>query len=303
MKAFIYRLLLFLLPIFIIAFFLEYTLQHIDNDYHYKNNYLNKNAQKLEVLFLGNSHSYYGIDPTFINKKSFNASHVSQSLAYDFEIFKKFNPKLTQLKILAIPISYFSLHFNVENGKEAWREKNYCIYYNIFRSKKISNYFELTSNSAKTNNTILKDYFKKGKDLKKCNTLGWMLHDSIFYKKDIAKNAKRSAKRHNYTVQKNLIQNRGILKEFIKYAKTQNFKIILYTVPVTQKYFTLLNSKKLEQNKNEMKNLTDNQTVFYFNFMNDNRFVETDFYDADHLNNQGAVKFSKIMNSKLNEIN
>ena len=40
MKAFIYRLLLFLLPVFIIAFFLEYTLQHIDNDYHYKNNYI-----------------------------------------------------------------------------------------------------------------------------------------------------------------------------------------------------------------------------------------------------------------------
>lgn len=300
MKAFIIRVLLFFLPLFIIAVFLEYTLQNIDNDYDYKNNYLEKNADDIEVLFLGNSHSYYGINPEFIDKKSFNASHVSQSLAYDLEIFKKFNPKLTKLKILAIPISYFSLHFNVENGKEAWREKNYCIYYNIFRSKKINNYFELTANNPKTNRTILYDYFKKDKDLKKCDKLGWRLHDSILYNKDIAKNAKRSAKRHTYTVTKNLIQNRKILKEFIELARSKHFKILFYTAPVTQKYFELLNLKKLAENKVEMEKITDNKTVYYYNFLNDNRFKESDFYDADHLNNKGAKKFSEIMNNTVN---
>ncbi len=302
MKAFITRVLLFLLPLFIVAFFLEYTIQHIANDYSYKNSYLEKNAGKMEVLFLGNSHSYYGINPKFIDKKSFNASHVSQSLAYDFEIFKKFNPKLTKLKILAIPISYFSLHFNVENGKEAWREKNYCIYYNIFRSKKINNYFELTSNSAKTNSSILSDYYTKDKDLRKCSDLGWRLHDSILYNKDIPKNAKRSAKRHNYNVRKNLKQNRIILREFIAFAKAKNFKILLYTAPVTEQYFNLLNEKKLDQNKNEMEKLTDNKNVFYYNFINDNRFIQADFYDADHLNNKGAEKFSVIINNVVNKL-
>lgn len=299
MKAFLLKVGLFLLPLFIIGIFLEYTLQNITNDYSYKNDYLEKNAKDLEVLFLGNSHSYYGINPEFISKKSFNASHVSQSLAYDFEIFKKFNPKLTKLKILAIPISYFSLHYNVENGKEAWREKNYCIYYNIFRSKQIKNYFELTSNSAKTDSIILTDYYKKNKDLKKCNALGWRLHDSLLYRKNMAKNAKRSAKRHNYSVAKNLKQNQSILKDFIAIAKSKNFKILLYTAPVTEKYYTLLNPKKLRENKKVMASLTDNKTVFYHDFINDARFQESDFYDADHLNNQGAAKFSKIMDATL----
>lgn len=302
MKQFIYRLLFFLFPIVFLTIIAEIKLQSIPNDYSYKNNYLLKNADNIEVLFLGNSHSYYGINPTLITKKSFNASHVSQSLAYDYEILRKFNPNWKNLKIIAIPISYFSLHFNVEGGKEAWREKNYAIYYNIHRTKKWANYLEITANSVKTNYTILEDNLLKDKNLLKTSPLGWKLNDPILYHKDIHKNAIRSAKRHTYNIPKNLRQNIKILEQFITFAKNNECKIYLYSAPVTQKYFKLLSDKQLNQTNSEMEKLVDNKTIFYKNFLSDSRFIETDFYDADHLNPKGAVKFSKIINHEINSL-
>lgn len=302
MKKFIYRLFFFLFPILILVIIAEIKLQNIANDYSYKSSYLLKNAANIEVLFLGNSHSYYGIDPLLIDKKSFNASHVSQSLAYDYEILRKFNPNWKKLKIIAIPISYFSLHFNVEGGKEAWREKNYCIYYDIYRSKKWINYFEISANSVKTNYTILNDNITKNKDLLKCSPLGWKLHDSILYKKDIQKNAIRSAKRHTYNVPKNLKNNLKIIDLFITFARNNNCKLYFYTAPVTQKYFELLSQKQLDQTHFEIGKLVDNKTIFYKDFMAEPNFVDADFYDADHLNPKGAAKFSKIINQEINSL-
>ena len=39
--------------------------------------------------------------------------------------------------------------------------------------------------------------------------------------------------------------------------------------------------------------------VFYLNLFDDSRFSEEDFYDADHLNDEGALKCSTIVNDYL----
>lgn len=301
MKTFLTRFVVFFIPLVFTAVFAEFFIRNIPNDYKYKSEYLTKNATKIEILFLGNSHAYYGINPKFISQKSFNAAHVSQSLAYDLEIFKKFEKQLINVKVIAIPISYFSLHFNIEGGKEAWREKNYCIYYNILKSKKPINYFEITSNTVKTNCKIISDKLQKNKNLIKTDTLGWQIHDSIFYK-DIEKNAKRSAKRHTYYIKKNLVQNNQILNNFITIAKQKNIKILFYTAPVTKAYFKLLKPKKLNQLNEIMTNLANNKTIFYKNWLSEPHFENENFYDADHLNDKGTIKFSKLINQTLNEI-
>lgn len=43
----------------------------------------------------------------------------------------------------------------------------------------------------------------------------------------------------------------------------------------------------------------DNSNVSYLNLFQDSRFVNDDFYDADHLNNEGAKKCSIITNQYI----
>ena len=82
-----------MMPLIIIGCLMEGLLRQIPNVYRFKRNYLDENSNKIEVLFLGNSHSYFGLNPDCIAKRSFNAGHVSQTLDYDLEIIRKYEDR------------------------------------------------------------------------------------------------------------------------------------------------------------------------------------------------------------------
>ena len=42
--------------------------------------------------------------------------------------------------------------------------------------------------------------------------------------------------------------------------------------------------------------------VIYKNYMYDKMFIENDFYDADHLNEIGAEKLTKLLNNLIADI-
>ena len=77
------------LPILVVAILMEILLRNMPNDYLFKKKYLDEHSSEIQTLILGSSHSFYGIDPAYFNSKTFNASHVSQTLNYDLEIFQK----------------------------------------------------------------------------------------------------------------------------------------------------------------------------------------------------------------------
>ena len=90
MKLFVNKTTLYLFPILILLLLIEVLTRAIPNDYTYKRDYLNNNSNIIRVLFLGNSHAYYGVNPAYINQNSFNAAYVSQSVNYDYQILKKY---------------------------------------------------------------------------------------------------------------------------------------------------------------------------------------------------------------------
>src|SRR5438128_2689811 len=109
MKRYLKSLLLFLLPLVVVAISMEVLLRNIPNDYRYKKIFLDNNARSLEVLVLGNSHSFFDIDPRYIKQKCFNAAYYSQSLDYDLALLKKYDNQWDSLKYIVIPVDYFLL--------------------------------------------------------------------------------------------------------------------------------------------------------------------------------------------------
>jgi len=89
MSKFIIRTLLFSLPVLALFIVMEILLRQIPNDYLLKKKYLDNHSKEIETLILGSSHSFYGINPLYFSNNTFNASHISQSLDYDFAILKK----------------------------------------------------------------------------------------------------------------------------------------------------------------------------------------------------------------------
>jgi hypothetical protein len=193
MKKNIKYVLLFLLPIIIIGVSLEILLRNIPNNYQYKKEFLDKYSDSIRVLFLGSSGAFYGIDPAYCSPKSYNASQVSQSLDYDLETLKKYRNNWSNLKCIAIPINYISLFDKLESGIEAWRVKNYCIYYGMHRSGKLKNYTEVFSSKLDVNLKRLYSYYIEKKPNITCTYLGWGFKNQSRYKQDLEQTGKTTA--------------------------------------------------------------------------------------------------------------
>ena len=302
MTRFLRELGAFLLPIILLCASIEGAIQNIPNDYSYKSNYLNANSEAIEVLFLGSSHAYCDINPVFVNRNSFNAAYVSQTLKYDYEILDKYAAHWNNLKYIVLPVSYFSLFFDLETSTEAWRVKNYTLYYGMTQSNKISNYSELLSNQLEVNLERVNSYYFRGKSNITSSKLGWGNCDQSTANKDLIETGLSAAQRHTYPTQPNIKENMSFLKAIIAFAKEKGAKVIIYTPPAFHTYVENLDDGQLSLTIESMEQLDQEyENVRYFNFLNDVSFSETDFHDADHLNESGAKKLTQKINKLLQD--
>ncbi len=177
---------------------IELILRNIPNDYSYKRKYLDENAEKIEVLFLGNSHVSYDINPAFIQLRSFKASHGSQTIDYDYMLIEKYSTRFKNLKYLVIPIDYFTLFTRFSDGWEENRIKNYNIYYGMHQGFKISYYFEILNNKFSANISRIIRFYTNSISHKYCKNLGNSFND-------------------NYPIQKEMIDN-GSFRAFVQHS-------------------------------------------------------------------------------------
>jgi hypothetical protein len=281
---------------------MEFVLRSGPNDYKYKNAYLRKNASEIENLFLGSSHCYYGINPELIQGNSFNASHISQSIDYDFYIFEKYQEHWNNLKYIVIPIDYFTLFNRISNGEEKWRIKNYEIYYNINKSYKISDHSELLSFKFATNAKRIYDQLRSETSSSiTCSSLGY--GNTLRKQKDLESSGIIAAKRHTITDDTFLQHNMSIVKRFVEYVENHDVQLIFYTSPAYKSYSMNLNQQQLLTTIETIEDLTRRcSNCLYYNFLDDDDFNAADFRDGDHLNQKGAEKFSIKINAILKKL-
>jgi len=247
---------------------------------------------------------FYGLDPVYFSDNTFNASHISQSLNYDYEIVKKYNHNFKNLSTIILPVSYFTLYGKLETGVEAWRVKNYNIYYDINTSKALKDHTEILGNKINVNVQRIKAYYISGKSNISCTPLGWGLDYNSTKTNDLYKSGKTAALRHSkddinsekWTAV--FKENTQILQSIIAWAKAKNIQVLLFTPPAFETYRNNLNKEQLNRTIytiNQLVKQTDNCT--YINLLSDSNFVAKDFYDADHLNEIGAKKLSLMINN------
>jgi len=279
---------------------MELMLRNIPNDYNYKNQYLKNNSNSITKLFLGSSHTYYGINPKYISGKAFNASHISQTINLDIEILKKYRNNWKELKTIIIPIDYFTLFARLSKGKEKWRIKNYNLYYGMNLSNSLSNNLEIMNFSYKTNFKRIVSYYSQNKTSITCSELGFGTN----YKGnvDLIESGNTAALRHTKKDLPYLKESINILNEILYFASKNNIEVIFYTSPAYKTYVSNLNEKQLNLTINKITELADkNINCTYINLLEDIRFSSNDFRDADHLNPRGAKKLSEILDKLISD--
>jgi hypothetical protein len=301
-KKFIQSLLIFLAPIMVIALVADLMLRHIPNDYSYKNDYLRKHSDSIEVLLLGSSHAFYGLNPRFFQARAFNAAYVSQSLDYDDAILEKYH--WSRLKYVLIPISYFSMYSNLTSSREAWRVKDYVIYYKIKPPRGITDYTEIFSGRLDLNWKRISSYYLHGVSDITCTDQGWGTACSSRDARDLTETALEAIHRHTVARDEGIVDaNEAALRKMIGYAQHHHITVVLYTPPAYPTYADRLDPAQWSAT---VKVATGVAAAYphtvYLDFLKDARFTAGDFHDADHLNEIGAQKFTRIMDDELHRL-
>ena len=304
MKKFIKTILLFILPVIIGFASLETLLRGIPNDYLRKKEFLDGNSNRINCLILGSSHAFYGINPADSSLNGFNASYISQSLDYDFEILKMYSNNWSNLEYIVIPISYASLYYRLAGGDESWRVKNYNIYYGMKTSRKFVDYMETLSNKLKVNLDRLYSYYICGIPNVTCSDLGWGVKCNSKNRKNLDKTGEIAAKRHTGKDRKYFKENMDVVRAMIEFARGRNVKVLLCTLPAYRSYVEHLDGSQMAQTVCAMDELAQAyKNCRYVNLLEDKSFTEADFYDADHLNEIGARKLTLKLDGIIKEMN
>ncbi len=271
----------------------EVIIRNNENEYSYKNRYINENGDSIKTLILGTSRSYGGIDPCEFQNHTFNMANSAQTLDVDYMILERYLEQLPNLDCVILELSYFTFR-NKFKSADDWFYTNYKVFMNLSNQGGVAN--TLVSQCL----PLYKNYLKKiyrGTNMR-CNEFGqgnyYKLEDKTHNcNKDGLKKVKGYNSEDATAIPKNVEQ----LHKIASFCDDHNLKLILVTLPVWHTFYDNIEPTLYV----EMQSLIDATSLSYdleyYNFIGDQRFYKTDdyFMDGHHLTDVGAKEFTKIL--------
>lgn len=305
MKKFLKYCILFVLPLIIAAIPLEMMLREVPNPYKYKYEWMQKNAEEVETIVLGSSHTFYGIRPEFLDGKAFSLANVSQDKKQDIFLLEYWASRYKRLKNVIFPIS-FSTWFSrgLESGAEAYRCRYYKIYMDCFLYSD-SPLYSLELSDIRTAQGKFDKLLEKDNE-PEYDEYGWGTTYQLS-KKSMAKwndgtEADAAAKRHTAKNWDYIEENYTQLQRLVQFCKTHNIQLILVTTPCWKTYTDNLDEKQLAKTYELTHKFASEYGLPYFDYLKDERFIPNDFYDSNHLSDVGAEKFTKILAEDIRQL-
>lgn len=306
MSKLIKKVLLYLLPIFLIFIALEMFYRIVSNDYIVKYNTISKKYNDTEILIFGNSHTFYGLNPKYFDKPTYNLAHISQTLYFDKILFDNYIDKFKNIKCVILHIEYTSLSELVDTEENNWRKYYYQSYMDLDVSSinkyDCTKYFLSSTRSVNANTKIILRYLKDG-TIVDCDENGFGINYTKLKKIPLLK---KDALTRVKNIEDNLMNfddNIIRIQSIIDACKKRGIKVVLLNMPVTTYFSEGVNQiklKKIQETCNRIAKI--NYNVSYLNLFKDKRFTNEDFFDADHMHTDGATKCSKVVNNFINEI-
>jgi len=290
----------------IAALAVEVFLRQVPNNYTQKQQSIEKQKNQIEVLLFGDSHCLYGLNPQYFTRPTFNLSNVSQTVYFDQLLFNHYINRLPKLKQVVFCIEYTNLSQQDNTGEDDWRKFFYARFMHLkvpsIKPFDPRNHLIVLTQKPYKIRDLLKRYVKT-KSILDCDANGWGNN----YLKEKRTPPQKVAQ------QRALIQEDGLtdfslnvqrLQSMIDICRQKKIQVVIVSMPQTRIYEHYLNPKKLDKIIRTCASFEQKNpgVAYYLNLFADKRFNDEDFYDADHLNDQGAVKSSEIVNNFLQRI-
>lgn len=306
MDTLIKKVLLYLFPLLLVFVVFELFYRFVPNDYSVKYSTIPKKFDDTEILIFGNSHTFYGLNPKYFDKPTYNLAHISQTLYFDKILFDNYIDQFKNIKFVILNIEYTSLSEIVDTEENNWRKYYYQTYMNLevpsINKYDFTKYFLSSTRNFNANTKLVLRYLKD-ETIVDCDENGFGINYTKAKKVPLLK---KDALIRVKNIEDNLINfddNIVRTQSIIDACKKRKIKVVLLNMPVSSYFCEGVNQIKLKKTHETCDIITkNNDNVRHLNLFKDKRFTNEDFFDADHLHTDGARKCSKIVNDFINEI-
>lgn len=297
MKQFVRNISLFSLLIAVPLVLAELYVRHMPNPARYKHEWMLSNSSQVETLILGNSHAFYGINPSMLGKKAFSLAQPTQSYRYDYYLLRHY--PLPRLKTVFLPMSYTSLFEDIEAEPhlQYWAVR-YRLYMDCDIHSPLSKYgFECLH---------IIPFREKLTSLWRPSQLSW---DHLGYGTSYGErsllaegkdNGAQRASDNTYPGMKSLDFCTSMLDSICNWCERREVRLVLVTTPTWRSFRSHCSGRQVWVADSTLsKVLKRHPSVRYYDYWADPSFDINDFYDSDHLNMRGARKLTAKLKAKL----
>jgi hypothetical protein len=300
MRQLFLKAFLLLLPFAVVLAIIEVRLRQIPNSYAATKNDLEMQLAEVEILVTGASHAT-GVDPKAMDRSAFNIASGSQSLHYDTALVMKYAGSMPKLKLVVFAISYHSLEYKLSNSIERWRAGFYKQVYGI-AGEDGDGGFQLTDYSYIALYTP-KEAFRQALGslggVEVNTSAGAIVKNAAEY--EVSEDFGRHRVKLHETQMRpiDIAANVAALERACSLLKQRGVAVVFITVPAHRTYYHHINQTSYQRMQETIKRVTEKYQVPYFNYFYDDRFADDDFVNSDHLNENGANKFTRILNQDV----
>ena len=306
MKQFLKKILMFSVIVMVIFVAYELLLLLVPNEFSYKKNYIEKHKDELCILVLGNSHLADCIDCSLLGEGAFNAAQPGRSSYYDLRLLKEYIGQMPKLECIVMPYSYDyqywgHLHEEKHEAKfNTYRCMNLKYMGYTYLDGEWWHWSEILNSNYDHCGRLFGSLYKPLTDLTMCDSLGIELDASYDTRGDdwMLKQLPETTSLPDSTEQRlNYQDNVKIYSEMVTLARDHNIRLIFLAMPIYKTARERVSQQRLDEMNEFVAMLKRiNPDIEFYNFIDDPRFVEQDYYNSIHLNNTyGARKFTPLL--------
>ena len=291
MKKFLLRILLFLIPAISILVGAECYMRSIPNSYQLKDDWMQRNGYAVSTLLLGNSHGYFALSPSVMGDSVFNLCNVSQRLEQDCFLLRHYADKYKALKRIILVADNSNLFDTPMEDDEPARVTYYQLYMGYRAHSMLSQYgFELADMSYAWKKV---NFYWKGESIM-CDSLGWG-NNYVVANRNADDFLYENVRQHHFASWEDTHRNRDNMNAIAAWCQQHHVELILLQTPVCEDYTRKADPWQLRLVNAMVDSCCAQYGAQKRDYSCDSRFRDTDFFDSDHLSDQGARKFSAIL--------
>lgn len=290
---------MFLLPFILFLMAVECCVRLLPNTYKYKDSWMRTNGRSVSTLVLGNSHAYYDLIPAEMGDSVFNLSNVSQRIEHDFFLLKRYAVGCPHLKKVVMVVDNSNLFDCTMEEDEPGRLTYYQLYMGYDKHSRFSRYaFEL---SSMISFKAKMEKWLKGEGLD-CDSLGWGRNYTLERRTSDALNPIH-VKPHLVKKWEDAHRNAQNVDSIAEWCKQRDVQLVILATPVCAEYNRRMNTAQHHFLQQLYLHCQQQYQVEILDYSTDQRFQDNDFFDPDHLSDQGARKFSRLLKNDLDTLN